>query len=126
MKKGTLCVALALFFSSFCSECNLFAQTSDEAKPFIGKWQGEWSNIRGKLEAKGELVIKESGTLEFVFGNDPMSEYPYTINNGVLSFISSTGKVREFRILKDGTLKGELKQVAGSQQTWACWMKRVP
>jgi hypothetical protein len=126
MKKMILYVSLVLVFCFFVSDENLFAQTSTEANPFLGKWQGEWANIRGRLEVKGELVIKESGTLEFVFGNDPMYEFPYTITNSVLSFISSSGKIRVFKILEDGTLKGELKNPSAGMNTWVCWMKKVP
>jgi hypothetical protein len=114
----------------FGSEGNLFAQTSKEANPFIGKWVGEWTNVRsslsGKTDQKGELVVKENGKLEFVFGNDPRAEYSYTINEDVLSFTSGAGKVREFRLTKEGKLKGELKNPSHGMQGWVCWLERVP
>jgi hypothetical protein len=127
MKKLASVLIVFVFIFSFVDvvASQLTGESKTPANPFIGKWIGEWSNIRGRLEAKGELVVKENGMLEFVFGNDPMYEFPYAINGDVLSFKSSSGKIREFRITKEGKLKGELMNPSSQGTTWVCVLDRV-
>lgn len=70
---------------------------------------------------KAELVVKENGMLESLYGKGERAEYPYLINGDVLSFTTHLGKVLEFKLTEEGKLKGVYKD-----HNWYCVLDRVP
>jgi hypothetical protein len=115
MKRMTLCVALVSVFCFSCIEGNLFAQTIENAKPFLKHWKGQWETDAGG-KGKGplaELIVEEK---DLNYKSEPSASWklrgadfrvPYEIKGNVLSFQSKTsGKTFYFKLLDDGSLEG--------------------